>query len=295
MLLAQISDLHIKPPGKLAYRRVDTAGALSRCIGRLNALVPRPDALLITGDLVDFGTVEEYEHLRRLLEPLALPYYLMMGNHDGRDALREVFADHAYLQEGFFVQYAIRLGPLRIVALDSQDPPHGGGRLCTVRRDWLAATLAAEPGTPTLVALHHPPFACGIEHMDYQALDAGDARELARIIAQHPQVERVLCGHVHREIHARFAGTLASTCPSPAHQVALDLAPRGPSAFVLEPPAFHLHCYASAGEAGDDGNLGAQGEPGNHGTAGILVTHLAYVDDFGPSHPFYDEHGALID
>lgn len=55
MLLAQISDLHIKRPGQLAYRRVDTAAALARCVAKLNALVPRPDAVLVTGDLTDFG------------------------------------------------------------------------------------------------------------------------------------------------------------------------------------------------------------------------------------------------
>ncbi len=79
MLLAQISDLHIKQPGALAYRRVDTAARLSRTIARLNALAPRPDAVVITGDLVDRGSTEEYLHLKALLAPLELPYWLMVG------------------------------------------------------------------------------------------------------------------------------------------------------------------------------------------------------------------------
>ena len=32
ILVAQISDLHIKPRGVLAYRRVDTAAALAACV-----------------------------------------------------------------------------------------------------------------------------------------------------------------------------------------------------------------------------------------------------------------------
>ncbi len=102
MLFAQISDLHIKRPGRLAYRKVDTAAHLARCVDKLNRLRPRPDAVVLTGDLVDFGAREEYEHLRALLAPLRIPYYLVMGNHDGRDALREVFPDHAYCASSRF-------------------------------------------------------------------------------------------------------------------------------------------------------------------------------------------------
>ncbi|MEK6297636.1 MAG: metallophosphoesterase, partial [Paraburkholderia tropica] len=110
MLLAQISDLHIKRPGALAYRRVDTAASLARTVSRLNALAPRPDAVLITGDLTDFGHDEEYQHLKRLLAPLEIPYYLLIGNHDERGALRRVFDERAELQRGEFVQYALDLG-----------------------------------------------------------------------------------------------------------------------------------------------------------------------------------------
>lgn len=275
MLFAQISDLHIKRPGKLAYRRVDTAAYLTRCVARLNTLAPRPDFVVLTGDLVDFGAREEYDHLRSLLAPLEIPYYLVIGNHDGRDALREVFPEHTYLgNPGEFLQYAATFGPMRLVALDTQDPPNGGGRLCDARLQWLEATLAADTGTPTVIAMHHPPFVCGIEHMDVQSLDAADAAKLAAVVRRFDNVERVICGHVHRPIHTRFAGTIASVCPSPAHQVALDLRDGGPSAWVLDPPAFQLHRFTpSTG----------------------LVSHLAFVDDAGGAHPFYDASGALID
>jgi 3',5'-cyclic-AMP phosphodiesterase len=43
----------------------------------------------------------------------------------------------------------------------------------------------------------------------------------------------VICGHLHRPIHVRFAGTIASTAPSCAHQVALTFDPAAPAAFTL--------------------------------------------------------------
>ena len=85
MLLAQISDLHIMAQGTLAYGRVDTAAFLARAIGVLNALDPRPDAVLVTGDLVDAGGIDEYRHLRTLLDTLAIPWRVMAGKsgHSG--------------------------------------------------------------------------------------------------------------------------------------------------------------------------------------------------------------------
>lgn len=275
MLLAQISDLHIKRPGALAYRRVDTGAYLARCIAALNALDPRPDAVIMTGDLVDQGDPEQYEHLKTLLAPLDIPYYLLVGNHDERVALRAAFPDRAELQGGGeFVQYAVDVGPLRVIALDSTVQGQSAGDLCDARLAWLATQLDAAQGKPTVVALHHPPFVCGIAHMDELRLDPAAADKLAALIARYPNVERVICGHVHRPMFVRFGGTIASAVPAPAHQVMLDLRDDGPSAFVMEPPAFALHRYDPA--------------------TGI-VTHHAYVDAAEGPYPFYEPEGELID
>jgi 3',5'-cyclic AMP phosphodiesterase CpdA len=271
MLLCQISDLHIKPERKLAYRKVDTAAMLERCVARILALPQVPDVVVATGDLVDFGTEAEYRLLRELLAPLTMPLYLLPGNHDGREGLRTVFADHAYLRQWApFVQYAIDDHPLRLVALDTVVPGQGRGELCAERLAWLDRTLAAAPSRPTVVALHHPPFVTGIGHMDRVGLAGIEG--LAAVIAGHPQVERLIAGHLHRPITVRFAGTVATTCPSPAHQVALDLDPDARDDFTMEPPAFQLHWW--------------------NGRA--LVTHTAYVDAFDGPYPFRED-GQLID
>jgi 3',5'-cyclic AMP phosphodiesterase CpdA len=271
-ILGQISDLHIKAPGKLSYRVVDCAAMLERCVEEVLGLPQRPDAIVFTGDLADFGRPEEYAHLRQLLAPLPMPYYLLPGNHDERSTLRQVFADHAYLRQWEpYIQYAIDDWPLRIVAIDTVIPGEGGGRLDDERLAWLDRTLGAAPKKPTVVVMHHPPFTTLIGHMDRVGLEGSEA--LARVIARHPQVERVLCGHLHRPIQYRFAGTIASTSPSPAHQVALDLSPDAPSDFKMEPPAFQLHAWREG--------IG-------------VVSHTAYIGHFAGPYPFH-EGNQLID
>lgn len=84
MLIAQISDLHIRPPGQKMLDRVDTACHLERAVAHILALDPRPDLVLATGD---------------------------------------------------------------------------------ARLDWPQRKLG-ESGRPTILFMHHPPFACGLVGMD---------------------------------------------------------------------------------------------------------------------------------
>ena len=85
MLLVQLSDPHIVEEGELLLGGIDTADVPARGVEHVNRLDPQPDLVLLTGDLVNEGRPEEYEHLRELLEPLRAPFHLVPGNHDLTD------------------------------------------------------------------------------------------------------------------------------------------------------------------------------------------------------------------
>lgn len=272
-LLLQLSDLHIREPGRLAYGRINTAPYLTQAVQTIQRLPQSPTALVLTGDLTDFGRAEEYEHLRRLLEPLGdLPIYLLPGNHDERQQLRASFPDHPYLGTDGFVQYSVPVGDLTVIALDTVVPGASEGSLCAQRLDWLARELETHRARPVVIAMHHPPFRTLIGHMDDIGLLDG-ARELEALVQRYPNVQRIVCGHLHRSIQVGFGGTVAMTAPSPAHQVCLDLAPDAASAWTLEPPGFALHALPAGGR---------------------LVSHLVASGRYEGPYPFHDD-GRLID
>ena len=255
MLVAQITDTHILAAGKLyhsphaaipagaepGWSRIDTAACLARAIAEINGLAPQPDIIVITGDLTDHGAPEEYANLCAILRAAQMPVYVIPGNHDSRDALRESFAGAGYLPEDGFLHYAVEGYAMRLVALDTHIPGEHGGMLCAERLDWLDRTLADAPTEPTLLAMHHPPFPTGIEHMDRHALR--NPAEFAEVVRKHPQIERILCGHLHRTIDHRFAGTIAGTAPATAHQLVLDMRPGARAEFTFEPPGYQLHYW----------------------------------------------------
>lgn len=263
MIVAQLSDLHIVPSGKLLFDRVDTAAFLTRAVSEVNSLDPLPDIVVITGDLVDHGRPAEYEHLRQLLSPLRMPVFVITGNHDDREALRASFGGDGYLPANGFLNYVVEGYPVRIIALDTLIPGDHRGRLCDNGLQWLDDALAASPQQPTLVLMHQPPFVTGIDFMDRFGME--DTTGLATVIARHPQVERILCGHLHRAIDRRFAGTIAGTAPSTAHQIRLNLNADAPLRFMFEPPGYQLHVW--------------------HPESG-LVSHTVTIGDWPGPYPF---------
>ncbi|NDV88245.1 phosphodiesterase [Aurantimonas aggregata] len=240
MLIAHISDPHVRPAGELAYGVSETNVYLEHAVHALSRLDPQPDCVIVTGDLTDCGLDAEYAIVAGLLSGLPVPVYCVPGNHDRREPFRAAFAGAGYLPATGELNYVVDRGELRIVALDSLVPGENHGALSPATLDFLAAALADAPDRPTLVMLHHPPFDTGIGHMDKNGLREG-REALEALVGRHAQVERVLCGHVHRSIQRRFGGTICQIAPSVGHQVAFDLRDGGPSAFVLEPPAFMVH------------------------------------------------------
>lgn len=265
MLIVQLSDLHVRPSGVPAYGVVPVNSLLTRAIATLRALDPQPDAVVLSGDLTDCGLPAEYEMLRRLLEPLAMPVYMIPGNHDRRGPLREVFAGWpTFGDDPEFVDFVADQGGLRLIGVDTVVPGHDHGALCERRLRRLRAALAEAPDRPALLVLHHPPFACGIGHMDaIRLLDGADG--LRDVVAANPRIERVLCGHHHRPVQARWAGTVAQIAPSVAHQVEFRMAPGAEGMFIMEPPAFLVHAWVE-------------------GTG--VVTHHVYVERYDGPYPF---------
>jgi 3',5'-cyclic-AMP phosphodiesterase len=265
MLIAQLTDLHLRPPGLAAYRVAETNMLTGRALGKLQALRPQPDVVVITGDMTDCGLPEEYNLLRRLLAPLRMPIYMVPGNHDRRDNLKKEFSDWpTIVADDEFVQFVVDDFPLRLIGLDTVVEKSGAGALCKRRLAFLSDALDAAPERPTVIFMHHPPFDSGIRHMDRIRLLDGDA-ELATLVKRHRQILGLWCGHSHRPIETIFAGVPASIIAGVAHQVAFNFQNDHEGALVLEPPAFKLHHFTP--------------------TAGI-VSHTVYVEDYPGPYPF---------
>ena len=204
--------------------------------------------MLVSGDLVNDPGARQYERVRELLAPLPMPVYVIAGNHDDRDALREYFAlaDDSTGAAGEPFQYSTRVGELRLTVCDSTIPGREEGRFDAARRHWLATELASEPATRTVVAVHHPPLLTSFPAFDEIGLPDEDRIAFGDLLATNAQVAKVVTGHVHRAIFDVVGGCGVVVCPSTYLQAPLEI---GMTEIHLapDPPAFAVHATVETG------------------------------------------------
>ncbi len=263
MLIAQISDTHLAGWGRRTFGVAPMGENLALCVRHINRLEPQPDLVLVTGDLTNNGLPEEAARALSLLQALRPPFYILPGNHDTRAALRGAFAPaHCPAGDDGFLHYVIEGYPLRLMMLDSLRPGAPGGEICASRAAWLEARLAEAPQTPTVLCLHHPPLRMGLIETDLDGFLG--AERLGEIVGRHPNIVRILAGHIHLASLARWRGTVVSTAPSPGMRLFVDLTLKR-SAYLLDAPAYQLHYWTPEAR---------------------LVTHTVRVQEPATLHPF---------
>ncbi len=246
-VLVQLSDPHIGA----TWADGDPVAGLRAAVESVRRLPDVPDAVLMSGDLADNAADGEYELVRELLAQIGVPVYVLPGNHDHRDTLRRHF--HLPGAVGTPVQYAVDLGPLRLVVLDSTRPGEDRGELDADRLGWLDAELACAPDRLTLIALHHPPVSTGIAAWDELGLPVADRRALGDVLERHPQVRRIVAGHMHRTMTSELAGRAVLVVPSTYVQTRLSFN-SDEIETAAEPPGFAVHALL-------DGELASHIQP----------------------------------
>jgi 3',5'-cyclic AMP phosphodiesterase CpdA len=238
--IAQISDTHVAAGTPAATRRLDD---LARTVAAVNRLRPRPLAVVHTGDVAHDATAEDYRAACAVLKRLELPLYAIVGNRDRRGPFKAAFAGAGYLDVASpFIQYAVDLGLVRLVAVDTLHDESGLGGFCARRAADLERLLAERPGQPTLVIAHHPPVEVPSlkARNPLQFHDAREAAAMVGVIGRAPHVAGVVAGHIHRTETVAVAHTTLTTMTS----VAADLRRGRDKETDPEAPVIHLHTIA---------------------------------------------------
>lgn len=243
MLIVQISDTHVASSGKKAYGVAPTIENLKTCVENINQLDPKPNLVLLTGDITNTSLTEEFKQALTLLNKLDMPYFVIPGNHDDRLKLKTTFDKHcpAVSTPENFIQYVVDDYEIRLIAVDSTIPKKVGGELCQVRLAWLDEQLAKNTDKPTIIFMHHPPVKVGVIEADIDGFIG--AKQLGEIVKKYNNIEQIICGHVHLQTHTRCHGTMVTTAPSVGMELVLDLTLKKPPQFVIEPPSYLLHYW----------------------------------------------------
>ncbi len=193
-----LTDLHISHPDANDPKDQGTSrDALKRVVGIINAMEPKPDFVVASGDLTNMGDVASYGLVRDLLAPLNPPVIMALGNHDLREGFRAVFAadegDAPYFHDSVH-------GDLHVLTLDTKVPERVAGAICDVQFEFLSDALNRHADLPKLIVMHHPPRVDDTG-LPWGTIDLDSTERLAEVLRGH-RVAGILSGHIHiNQIH----------------------------------------------------------------------------------------------
>jgi 3',5'-cyclic AMP phosphodiesterase CpdA len=242
--IIHLTDPHIVPSGRRLHG-LEPLDRLRECIDSIN--VRHSDALLcvITGDLTDGGTVEEYEAFQAALDDLKIPYRLLLGNHDDRAAFRAVFAD-AHCDDSGFVQSALDVPSWgRLLFLDTVDSGQPNGRICASRLAWVKSRLAEVENEPVYVFMHHPLLPVGVRHFEGMCL-ADPEPLLACLRAHRGGIRHIFFGHVHLPVSGSWFGMPFTASRGTCHHIILDI-DNPAAAFAATTPSYDVALLQPSG------------------------------------------------
>ena len=231
MLIAQISDIH-------ATAGAPSLAAIRRAVSVMSRL--RVDAAIVSGDLVETPSEDNYRLVRSELAHLSCPVFVIPGNVDDRSAMRAVFDDHRYWPAAGPMDFTVEVNDrVRLIGFDVTVPGEAFGHATEAGLRWLAAECARAPRLPIILMMHQHPFATGIAPLDAAMCRNGEG--LADVVeGVRERFALVVCGHGHRPVFTTFRSVPAVMCPSLAPANPLMLAGYGTPG-LADPPGFLVH------------------------------------------------------
>lgn len=228
LLIAQITDTHLLASAEGKLLGLPTEQSLAKVIETIQNHSAQPNRVLLTGDLSQDETLDSYRRLHKHLRKLDVPAYWIPGNHDQPHLMEKVLTlPPAYGDKCF------QCGGWQFILLNSAVPGRVYGHLNSETLNWLESQLQTSQ-LPTLIALHHPPFAVNSDWIDKSRLQ--NSQELFSVIDRYQQVRLVLFGHIHQDFSRDRAGVRYLATPSSSvqfkpgsQQFALD---------EMQPPGF---------------------------------------------------------
>lgn len=217
-LFCQISDTHFMHKLEKIYDQIETYSQFTKVIEYCKNLNPNPDFYIMSGDLIHDKS-EYYHNYIQLCNQLNKPFYLMMGNHDLRDSLKNYILNKKLIDKNGFINFTIDNYSLKIICLDTVIESVIEGEITKESLNWLEKELEKDKIRPTIIFMHHPPIKIGSVLFD--DIKCKNGNDFLLLIKKYPNVFKIVFGHVHCIYSQTIKNLNLISCPSSSFQFPL--------------------------------------------------------------------------
>ncbi|MES9986379.1 MAG: 3',5'-cyclic-AMP phosphodiesterase [Candidatus Thiodiazotropha endolucinida] len=233
--LLQLTDSHLYADPSRSLLGINTLETFDQALAQALQETGNPDFILATGDLVHDASDTGYKRLLGRLQLTEIPTYCLPGNHDIPGKMKQILN-----QDNVHCIPSVQTKGWSLIFLDSTIAKSDGGRIDESQLELLRVLLRAHPDKHTMICMHHHPVPVGSRWMDTMVLENPDA--FFKLIDANPQVQAVLCGHIHQAFDTEYRGVRLMGSPSTCVQFiprvddfAIDAIPPGYRWLSLQP------------------------------------------------------------
>lgn len=207
----QISDLHLFATTDQRLVGINTEASFLSILNLAQEKSWPPDLIFLTGDLSQDSSEASYHRLIEHLAPLAIPCFVLPGNHDTPDKLTTMF-NQPFVSYQPFLHY----GEWLFAFLNSETPDEEGGTLDEREIERLANEINSHPNKKILICLHHQLKPVGSEWID--SMKVVNPESLLKLITKHSNIRSIIHGHIHQAYESKIAQASIYGSPSTCFQ-----------------------------------------------------------------------------
>jgi Icc protein len=210
--IVQITDTHVVTDYHKSELYWDPVFALESVLASIRTMVPQPELILVTGDLVHEPTRSNYLTLKSVLSNIDIPIFVIPGNHDLIEEMEKHLISDYISMVGHFDLANVDWG---IVFLDScvDGQPHGSVSISDLAE--LKGSYRHIGASNVLLAMHHNPMSDCATH----SCRLHDSSEFFEFLAKCERTKAVVSGHTHLEHEEERYGIKFLTTPSTLFEV----------------------------------------------------------------------------
>jgi Icc protein len=215
MRIAHVSDFHLPTkPGQSVNDALPDAN-LIQAVTVLKEQTPKPDLIVLGGDMLEDGQKGNYEAIAELFKDVQVPLRTVVGNHDDLKALKKsslVEKGDAVPGYGSFDHDSIHL-----ILLNTTVSGKTHGKIEEEQLLWLSEDLWANHDRPVLIFMHHHPIDSNIPWLDKMKLE--NAAAFWDIVPPYSKnILGIFFAHLHIQISTMVRGVLVASPPAVSFQ-----------------------------------------------------------------------------
>lgn len=188
-VIIQITDTHLMGQAEKEFVQMNPEQSFHAVIQQILLQHPHIDAIIHTGDLAQEPEHITYQRYLSYMQGLGIPFFQVPGNHDD--------LDYFPFQQSYHEPGIVELGNWCLFLLNSAVDGRVDGYISQTQLKALEQQLQQHAHQHVLIACHHHPFEMRSRWIDQHKLK--NTSELTEILAQHSNIQAVICGHVHQD------------------------------------------------------------------------------------------------